>query len=318
VSWGLLSTARINDLVLAGAAASDAVDVVAVASRSADRAESYARSRGLDRAYGSYEELLSDPGVEAVYVSLPNGLHVEWAVRCAEAGKHVLVEKPLSPRVSEAERAFDAAQRAGVVMSEAFMWRHNPQTARLTSLVRDGVVGEVRHVHAVFSFPLARAGDPRLDVQLEGGALMDVGCYCVSGARLLLGEPVSAHGVARGEGVDVGFAGALAFEGGATATFDCAFDLPERDSLEVVGSEGTLFLDDPWHCREPGIELRRGAPVERIEVPREDSYRLELEDVSAAIRTGREPLLGRADAVGQARVIEALLDSAGVTLGVAT
>jgi predicted dehydrogenase len=139
----------------------------------------------------------------------------------------------------------------------------------------------------------------------------------VSGARLLLGEPVAMHGVARGSGVDVGFAGALSFAGGGLATFDCGFDLPERDELEVVGSEGTLFLDDPWHCRSPGIELRRGSSVELVEVPPVDSYRLELEDVSAAIRTGRAPLLGREDAVGQARVIEGLLASAGVALGVA-
>ena len=301
VSWGFLSTARINDLVLEGAAQSDDVDVVAVASRDQARAEEYAKARGIPRAHGSYDDLLADPEVEAVYISLPNGMHVEWSIRALEAGKHVLTEKPFSPRAAEVERAFDVAEREGLVLSEAFMWRHHPQTRRLVELLDE--VAPVKLVRASFSFPLGRPGDIRWDPELEGGSLMDVGCYCVSGIRLVLGEPADVRGLGVGDGVDRNFAGVMRFDGGALATFDCGFDLPGRDALEVIGDGGTIFLDDPWHAREPVIELGG----ERIEVPKANSYRLELEDVGAAIRDGRAPLLGREDAVAQARVIEALL-----------
>ena len=138
VTWGFLSTANINDKVLAGARGSDRVEVVAVASRDARRAESYARERGIERAHGSYEALLEDPGVEAVYIPLPNSLHVEWSIRALEAGKHVLCEKPLSRRAADVERAFDAAARTGNLLMEAFMYRHNPQTVRLKELVDGG------------------------------------------------------------------------------------------------------------------------------------------------------------------------------------
>jgi predicted dehydrogenase len=300
VSWGLLSTARINDAVLAGAAESAAVDVVAVGSRSLQKAEEYAREKGIARAHGSYEELLADPGVDAVYVSLPNGMHVEWSIRALEAGKHVLCEKPFDRRAAEVERAFDVAQERGLVLSEAFMWRHNPQTKRLVSLLDE--VAPVKLVRATFSFPLQRPGDVRWDPALDGGALMDVGCYCVSGIRLVLGEPAQVHGLGVGDGVDRNFVGVMRFASGALATFDCGFDLPGRDSLEVIGDGGTIFLDDPWHARDPVIVVN-GL---RETVEPANSYRLELEDVSAAIRDGRPPLLGREDAVGQARVIEAL------------
>ena len=301
VSWGFLSTARINDLVLEGAAQSDDVDVVAVASRDQARAEEYAKARGIPRAHGSYDDLLADPEVEAVYISLPNGMHVEWSIRALEAGKHVLTEKPFSPRAAEVERAFDVAEREGLVLSEAFMWRHHPQTRRLVELLDE--VAPVKLVRASFSFPLGRPGDIRWDPELEGGSLMDVGCYCVSGIRLVLGEPADVRGLGVGDGVDRNFAGVMRFDGGALATFDCGFDLPGRDALEVIGDGGTIVLDDPWHAREPVIELGG----ERIEIPKANSYRLELEDVGAAIRDGRAPLLGREDAVAQARVIEALL-----------
>ncbi len=310
VRWGVLSTARINRDVLRGVAGSALVDVVAVASRSVARAEAFASEWGIPRAFGSYEELLACADVEAVYIPLPNGMHVEWTLAALEAGKHVLVEKAFSPRAAEVERCFAVASERGLVLSEAFMWRHNPQTERLLSLLPE--IGELRLVRASFSFPLVgRDDDVRWDPALDGGALLDVGCYCVSAARLFGGEPteVEAMAVDRG-GVDSRFSGLLRFPGDVLATFDCGFDIAERDELELVGSEGALFVDDPWHCHEPVIEVRRGS-VERVEVPPANSYRLEFEDVSAAIR-GRSdgPLLGRDDAVGQARTLEALLEAA--------
>ena len=312
VNWGFVSTANINDKLLAGAADSDRVDVIAVASRDAARAEAYARDRGIERAYGSYEQLLADPDVEAVYISLPNSLHVEWSVRALEAGKHVLCEKPLGRRAEDVERAFDVAEQSGRLLMEAFMYRHNPQTAKLEELVRGGAIGRLRLGRASFSFPLADAENVRLNASLDGGGLMDVGCYCVSGLRLLGGEPEQVYGeqVLSESGVDELFTGTMRFPGDVLGQFDAGLVLQERDELEAIGEEGSLFLDDPWHCKRAVIELRTAGGVEEIAVAPADSYRLQLENMSDAIRAKAEPVLGREDAVGQARAIEALYRSA--------
>jgi predicted dehydrogenase len=312
---GLLSTARINRLILGGAAATDAVDVVAVASRDEAHARAYAEERGLPRWFAGYEAMLADPEIDAVYVSLPNSLHVEWSIRALEAGKHVLCEKPLDRRPEAVERAFDAAERAGRVLMEAFMWRHHPQTARIAELVQDGAIGELRLVRAAFTFPLAELANIRLSRELDGGALMDVGCYCVSAARLLAGEP-EAFGAVQTRapsGVDVRLAGAMAHPGGVLSHFDCALDLPNRTELEVVGADGVLFAADPWHARSAGLELRREEGVERIEVEQADAYTCQLENFAAAVAGTAPPLLGREDAVGQARAIGALSAAAAAS-----
>jgi predicted dehydrogenase len=308
-----MSTARINRQFLAGAREADGVEVVALGSRDRARGEQFAREHGIERAHGSYEALLSDPDIEAVYIPLPNSLHIEWTVRALEAGKHVLCEKPLSRRVAEVERAFDVAEREGRLLMEGFMYRHNPQTRQVTELVSSGAIGTLRMVRAAFSFVANDPTDVRLSRALDGGGLMDVGCYCVSGTRLIAGEPerVTAQQVLGGDGVDVSFAATMRFPGDVLAHFDAGLSLAARDELEVVGDAGTLFLDDPWHCRAPLIELRRADGVERIETPVVDSYRLEAENFSAAIRGEAQPLLGREDAVGQASTIEALYEGAG-------
>jgi predicted dehydrogenase len=312
VKWGIVSTADINRKVIPGARASGKVDLVAVASRNGARAEAYAREWEIPRAYGSYEELLADPEVEAVYISLPNTLHAEWSIKALGARKHVLCEKPFTRHPEEVVAAFDAAERNGVLLSEAFMYRHNPQTAKLVELVRDGTIGELRLIRSAFSYGLYDVENIRLRTDVEGGALMDVGCYNVSGSRLLGGEPERVWGEAwyGPSGTDWIFTGTLRFPGDVIGTFDCGTALPNRDELEAIGSEGSLFLDDPWHCNEPTIELRREGDVQRIELNPVDSYQLELENVSDAIRGEAELLLGRDDALAQARALEALHHSA--------
>ena len=316
VKWGLLSTALINEAILRGAAATEDADVIAVASRDEVRARSYADEHGLERSYGSYDGLLADPDVEAVYISLPNSLHVEWTLNALEAGKHVLVEKPFSKHPDQVEEAFDRAEAAGLVLSEGFMWRHHPQARRLTELIDADVAGRVRVVRTAFAFDLATergTGDTRFDPALDGGALMDVGCYCISGLRLVAGEPERARGeqVIGPSGVDVVFTGALAFADGVVGHFDCGFIVPRRAMLEVVGEEATILIPDPFTPRIPGLEvLRPGAEPEKIPIEPTNSYRLELENVSAAIRGEAQLLLGREDAVGQARTIAELYESA--------
>jgi len=316
VRWGLLSTALINEAILAAAAETSVVDVIAVASRDEERARIYADEHGLERSYGSYEGLLADTDVEAVYISLPNSLHAEWTLRALEAGKHVLVEKPFSKHPDQVDEAFDRADSAGLVLSEGFMWRHHPQTRRLTELIAAGVAGRVRVVRTTFAFDLATergTGDTRFEPALDGGSLMDVGCYCISGLRLVAGEPARARGeqVVGPSGVDVVFTGALSFADEVVGHFDCSFVVPRRAGLEVVGEEATILVPDPFTPRTLGIDVvRPGTEPERIPIEPDNSYRLELENVSAAI-LGEAPLLiGREDALGQARTLDELYRSA--------
>jgi xylose dehydrogenase (NAD/NADP) len=309
---GLLSTANINEKLVGGARVVDDVEVVAVASRSLERASEQAHALEIPRALGSYEELLEDPDVDAVYISLPNSMHVEWSIRALEAGKHVLCEKPLARAVEPVERAFDAADAAGRVLAEAFMWRHHPQTSRLVELLPR--VGELRVVRAQFSFALANldpASNIRLSGELEGGALMDVGCYCISAVRLVAGEPEAVTGQQVAAEVDLRFVATMQMPGGVVAHFDCGVDTADRSEIEVAGSEGGLLLRDPFHATEPAIEVRGSdGSVERVEVDRESPYACELRDFAAAVAGERSPLLGREDAVGQARAIAALYESA--------
>jgi D-xylose 1-dehydrogenase (NADP+, D-xylono-1,5-lactone-forming) len=308
--WGILSTARISTALLG--AGTDHV-FAAVASRDRARARAFAAEHGIERAHGSYEDLLADPEVDAIYNPLPNSMHVPWSIRALEAGKHVLCEKPMSRRPEDVERAFDVAAREGRVLAEAFMWRHHPQLLRARDLVAQGAVGRMRLIRAAFSFP-ATEPDIRLRRELDGGGLMDVGCYCVSGCRAIAGaepERVFAEQVVGGDGVDVVLAATLRFPDDVVGLLDCGLALAARDELEVVGDAGSLWLDDPWHGAHAVIEVRPHAgETERLEIGPANAYALELADFEAAVRGEREPLLARADALGQARTIAALYDAA--------
>ena len=308
--WGILSTANITEKLLGSG---HDQQFVAVGSRDLGRAQAFATEHGITRAHGSYEELLADPEVDAIYNPLPNSLHVEWSIKALEAGKHVLCEKPMSRHPDEVDRAFDVAEREGRVLEEAFMWRHHPQVARTRELIAAGDIGDLRVIRAAFAFVAADPNDIRLQADLDGGGLMDVGCYCVSGCRTLASaEPVRGYAeyIPGGNGVDVALAATLRFPGDVVAHFDCGVSYLGGDQLEAVGSEGSVFLDDPWHGREAVIELRRNGLVERIETGPANSYALELADFEAAVRGEDPPLLTRADAVAQARAIEALYTSA--------
>jgi predicted dehydrogenase len=317
---GLLSTAAINAAILAGARGTERVEVVAVASRDAAQAEAYAREHGLGGAHGGYDALLADSDLDAVYVSLPNGLHHEWTLRALAAGKHVLCEKPYSRDPAEVEEAFDAAERAGLVLSEAFMYRHHPQTRIVRELVAGGRIGRLRSIRAAFTFPLRDDTNIRMLAGLDGGALMDVGCYCVSAARLLAGEPerAQAEAVVSPGGVDVALHGSLRFADDVVAQLECSFLVPRRQQLVAVGEEATLVVGAPFRVDWGGaVELVRDGRREPVDVPEADSYTLELENLADAVE-GRAPaLLGRDDALGQARTIAALYRAAETGASVA-
>jgi predicted dehydrogenase len=313
IRWGILSTARIAEKLIGGARVASDASIVAVGSREIARAQAFAAEHGIPDVYGSYEELLASD-IDAVYIPLPNSMHVEWSIRALEAGKHVLCEKPMAREPELVERAFAVAERAERVLMEAFMWRFHVQTDELMRLVRDGAVGELRLIRSAFGFNLPWLENVRWDPELEGGALMDVGCYCVSAMRLVCGsEPlrVSGEQVLR-NGVDARFAGVLRFDGDVLGTFDCGMDVHRRNSLEVVGSEGTILVPSPWQTPHgASITIVRGDETEELRPETVDPYGRELDAMAHAIGTGEPPRLGRADALGQARTIQALYRAAG-------
>jgi len=314
IRFGVLSTARIGvQKVIPAMQKGEHTEVVAIASRSLDKARDMARHLGIPRWYGSYEALLADADVDAVYNPLPNDQHVPWSIRALEAGKHVLCEKPLTRRPAEVEEAFAAAERSGRLLMEAFMWRHHPQTRRLRELLDEGVIGRLRLVRASFSFPLRDPENIRLNGELDGGALMDVGCYCVSGARFVAGtepERVSAEQVIGGKGVDIALSATLRFPDDVLAQFDCGLVMQNRSGLEAIGEDGSLYVADPWHGRSPRIALTGEGEPETIEVAPANPYTHELENFARAVRGDEPPLLGLEDALGQARAIAALYAAA--------
>jgi len=302
---GLLSTAAISRALLEVRSPDASFEIVAVGSRELARAEAFAREDGIPRAHGSYDDLLADEDVDAVYVALPNELHHEWTVRALRAGKHVLVEKPFTRRPELVEDACDEAERRGLVLEEAYMWRHSRQTALLRELLP--AVGEIQGVHATFFGALDDPDDVRFVRELGGGALLDLGCYCVGAARLVLGEPeqVQAEATFGRGGVDERFAGTLRFRE-VTATFQCGF-AGSLDRIEVVGADGVLAV--PHAFVDPtGVVLLNG---EEHRAEPENHYRAELEDFAAAVRGERAVLNGRAEMLGQAHVLDALLRAVG-------
>jgi xylose dehydrogenase (NAD/NADP) len=312
--WGVLGVANIAVRAVVPAI-HDAANgrVVAIASRSTTRAEDAATRLGIARAHGSYEALLADPEVDAVYIPLPNSMHMEWTVRCAAAGKHVLCEKPLALTAADADAMVAACRRRGVVLAEAFMYRFHPRTLRAAQLVADGVVGDPRLVRATFTFAVRSRDNIRLRADLGGGSLYDVGCYAVNVSRLMLGEPrvVFASGQIGPTGVDEVLGGVLQFEGGRVALIDCALTLPRRQEYEVVGTEGRVVVPLAFlpGAADAEIRLATGGEPSVITVAGVDQYRLMVEQFGQVVLHGAAPLLPPEDAVANLRVIEALLRS---------
>jgi xylose dehydrogenase (NAD/NADP) len=317
VRWGILSTARIaRTAVIPAIQASANGELAAVASRDGERARAFAIEASVPRWHAGYEALLDDPGVDAIYIPLPNSLHREWTVRGAGAGKHILCEKPLALGAAECREMQAAATARGVKLMEAFMYRFHPRTERVVSMVRAGEIGELRVVRSAFTFRLARRDDIRLDAALGGGALMDVGCYCVNVSRALVGaEPVEAQAVATWtpSGVDAELTGVLRFEGGVVAHFDCALTMERREFYEVAGTEGWLgvpsaFLPGSGDAR---IHARRGRREEHVHtVPGADEYRVMVERFARSILDDGPVPYPPEDAARNMSVIEALYRSA--------
>jgi xylose dehydrogenase (NAD/NADP) len=312
VRLGIIGTGGILDRFLPGARRSPAIDVVAIASRDGERARMVAAATGIPSAFGSYDALLADSSVDAVYICLPNSMHHDWTMRSLAAGKHVLCEKPYSTDPAEVDAAHDVADAGGLVLTEGFMWRHTPHALRFVEELPR--VGELRTIRATFSFGIESESDIRLNRELQGGSLMDVGTYCVSASRLLAGrEPVGALGIAwpAASGVDDRFTGILHFGDGLLATLTSGFR-SDHSSIEAIGSRGSLRLDDAFAGRATKLVSSDGFRPDgfEAEIPRVNPYELELDDFAAAIRDEHAPRLGRADMLGQARALRALYAAA--------
>jgi xylose dehydrogenase (NAD/NADP) len=319
--WGLLGTARINRSVIPPLRASRRNRLDAVASRTPERAEAYAREWGIDRVFGSYDAMLADPAIDVVYIAVPNGLHAMWTVRAVEAGKHVLCEKPLAISVEEVDGVIAAAARHGRIVAEGFMYRHHPQTALVQRLIGDGTLGDLRLVRGSFTFQHTRMDDVRWDPALGGGSLWDVGCYPVSFARLVSGvEAAEVQGtqVLGPTGVDLSFAGVLRFPGDVLAVVDSSFVAPFHTSVDIVGSVATLRVASPF---KPGPEASIvivGEDGSSREVPAEgqELYSGEVEDLARAVLDGAPPRMSLADSRGNVAALVALYEAARTGMSV--
>ena len=332
--WGILGTGNIARQFTVGQTPGSRNVLSAVGSRSAQSAEQFAATHGLPRAYGSYEALIADPAIDAVYLSLPNSLHHEWTIRSLRAGKHVLCEKPLAANAAEAEEMFDVAERHGRVLAEAFMYRSHPLTRAVREVVGSGQIGELKLIRTSFCFRTTKiAGNIRFDASLAGGALMDVGCYCLNFARHFAGaEPTGVHGFGHlhPSGVDDHASALLAFPGGPVATLSCGITVQGDNTAYLCGSEGYVEIPVPWKPpRESAVySVVRGTPplmdgpvkgpaaapprqTHHVTAPGE-LYALESEDFAAAVLDGRPPALDRRDSVGNMRLLDELRRQVGV------
>jgi xylose dehydrogenase (NAD/NADP) len=313
LKWGLLSTANINRRLIPAIRAAQRAELVAVASRDRARGEAYAAEWGIPRVHGSYEAMLQDPKVDAIYISLPNSLHAEWTVRAAQAGKHVLCEKPLAITPAEVDRIIAAAQEAGVVVIEAVMYLHHPLLHRTRQLVQDGAVGQVTLLRGTLSFFLDRPNDVRWIPELGGGSLWDVGSYPVSFCRWIAGEPEQVFGwQTLGEsGVDVSFAGLLRYVSGVLGVFDCGFRHENRSEAQVVGTQGMLVFEQPYPMGpNTRLLLRHNGEQETIARAEVDPYQCEVEALTAAVLDGEPVPVPLASSRANVATLLALYESA--------
>jgi predicted dehydrogenase len=332
VCWGLLSTARINDRIIPPIRNSARGEVAAVASRDEQKARAYADKWEISRAYGNYDELLDDPNVDAIYVSLPNHLHCEWSVRSAEAGKHVLCEKPLALSVDEVDRMEAAAKENGVVIQEAAMMRYHQQLPYLRDLLAAGEIGDVRLIRGIYSYVLDNDQDVRMQPEMGGGSAWDLGSYCVRFMRTILDdEPVeiSAVQIPSARGVDLSLSGNMRFGGGAIGHFFSSIQSFAYVEADILGTTGRIHLNFPWlgqlnrssHISviradgEPESEWDDGMERHKARVhtfENVDAYQDQIEAMTDSILDGSPPVIPLADSRKNTAALVALVESARI------
>lgn len=301
IRWGLLSTARINRALLGPIAQSERSELVAIGSRSIEKAKAYANEHNIPKAYGSYEALLADPDIDVIYNSLPNGLHCEWTVKAAQAGKHVLCEKPITVTIEEFDQIEAAAQANQVTIFEAFMYLHHPQTQMVQNMIETGKIGELQLINSWFNFylPVEHSNNIRLSTDLVGGSLWDVGVYANSLAVVMAqaGPPIEvwAKQTIGETGVEVAIQAQLTFANGVMAQISSGFRTPYRGEAYLVGDKGIIHLPTPWKPALNGegminLSLRDGTE-EKILPPVVNPYLCEIQAMEACILDGAEPVV---------------------------
>lgn len=332
--WGILGTGNIASQFAAGVAGARRSVITAVGSREASTAGTFAQRYAIANVHGTYDSLLSDPNVDAIYLSLPNSMHHNWTLRALAAGKHVLCEKPFATNAAEAQEMFDAARRRGLVLVEAFMYMSQPQTLAVLDEIRSGAIGEVRLVRTSFCYRTLKVDtNIRFRKDLAGGAMMDVGCYCLSFSRLMIGkEPTSVHAVGKihHSGVDEMAAGVLGFEGGAAATFSCGMSVQADNTAYICGTEGYIEIPVPWKPPATGATytIARSTPPKMDAVPgaapaapprvtkTADAggplYAVEADDFAAAVLDGAPPRVSEAHTMGNMHLLDTIRRQIGL------
>jgi predicted dehydrogenase len=325
VSWGILSTADIGlRKVIPAMQAGELSSVDAIASRSLERARSAANELGIPRAYGSYEELLADPGIEAVYVPLPNHMHAEWVIAAARAGKHVLCEKPMAMTADVAAEMVSACEESGVKLMEAFMYRLHPLWQGVVEMIRAGAIGEIRSIETIFSYFNDDPQNIRNIPDFGGGALYDIGCYAVNVLRMVFdSEPTTVMSAIRRDevlGTDIVTSALLDFDG-RHGTFTCSTQMEPDQRVSIHGSQGRIVVEIPFNIppdRPTRFLLIEGgeppvAPaVETHEIPPADPYTVQGDAFSRAVLDDLPVPVDPGDAVANLRVIERIFaDAAG-------
>ena len=315
VRWGILSTANIGRRVIPAIHASHNGEVAAVCSRSLERAQDFAKEQDIPRAYGSYKELIADGEIDAIYNPLPNSMHAEWSIKCAEAGIPTLCEKPFAINAAEAQSIVDAFENHGVTLAEAFMYRFHPQQAKVKQIIADGGIGESQIINSSFTFSISNAENIRLSKELAGGALMDVGCYCVNLMRFMTGEePSGVTASARiGEqtGVDETLAAVLEFPSGIIGHFDCGLRAYRQHAYTLKGSEGMIVVPTsfvPDKSVDTIVEHWHGDAFTEHTIPATDHYQLMVEDFADALINWRPPRFAPSDAVNNMVVVDKILE----------
>ena len=320
IRWGILGVAGINQRLLPAFRASGTADLTGIASRTMDKAGEAAKRDGIPKPYGKYEDLLADPNIDAVYIPLPNHLHAEWTKKAADAGKHILCEKPLCPTAADCADLVAYCRKKGVRLMDGFMWPHHPRTHKVGAAIDAGTIGDVKKVNATFTFNLTGLSTTNIRMKPEaaGGGLLDVGCYTTYAIRWWMrAEPVSVF--ASGtfvNGVDVALAGVMTFADGRTANFDCGFTHPLRTAVEIVGTTGVIRIPNMWipDSRATFQILRQKGDfdtvIEEIDTPGHNQMVHMLDDFAAAVREKRECTPLPDEAIKTGKVMDAIAKSA--------
>ncbi|HEY1922016.1 MAG TPA: Gfo/Idh/MocA family oxidoreductase [Tepidisphaeraceae bacterium] len=330
--WGIIGTGNIASQFARGVATSHRGSVTAVGSRQKKSAEEFARNHTIPRAFGTYESLIADPEIDAIYNSLPNAFHADWTIRALKAGKHVLCEKPLAMNAAEAEEMFDVSRKTGRILIEAFMYRSHPQTLALVETVKSGAIGPLRLIRTSFCYRTRSiTGNVRFQRNLGGGGLMDIGCYCINFARLFAGaEPTAIHAVANfhSTGVDDVAAGTLVFPNNIVSSFTCGMSLHADNTAYLCGEEGFIEVPVPWKPAPEGSkfivtrgnEPKMDKPKSSSPPPREirninatgDLYGIEADDFAATVFDAHPPRITREDSIGNMRVLDEMRRQIGL------